>query len=308
MCDGLFLLNKPQGVSSRGYGLELKRKLALDKVGHAGTLDLEATGLLLVLSGRALKLQNYLLDGSKIYSGTILLGQTSDTDDIHGNCIIHPEAGSKLVELNSNDTLERIIREFSPKYSQKPSLVSSKKVNGVSSRILVKQGLIPDLKETEVEVDFEELRFISKTELYYRVKVSKGFYVRALARDIGEFLGVGGIAKSINRDAVFPYILTEAIGLEEYSSSESLTVDMLGSAYKSLNQLASNLPYTKVILKDEAEVKAFRSGNKAILEVLSSQIELLAEIPKMYSVVSWDEEYIGMVSVDKINSSFKFVF
>ena len=83
---------------------------------------------------------------------------------------------------------------------------------------------------------------------------------------------------------------------------------MLGSAYKSLNQLASNLPYTKVILKDEAEVKAFRSGNKAILEVLSSQIELLAEIPKMYSVVSWDEEYIGMVSVDKINSSFKFVF
>jgi len=308
MHDGLFLLNKPAGVSSRGYGIELKRKFGLKKVGHAGTLDLEATGLLLVLSGRALKLQNYLLDGSKVYSGNILLGVSSDTDDVHGNCIATIDAEHKLKQIVQDEVLEKIKQKFSPSYNQRPSLVSSKKINGVSSRILVQQGITPELKENFVQLEFEELDFKNFNELFYKVRVSKGFYVRALARDIGELLGVAGVAQTINRDEVNPYKLDEAVNLDKFESQENVTIEDLGASYKPLNQLSSLMPYQRVMLIDQAEIGAFRSGNKAILDVIKAR-KVEDENPEIfYSIVDCSENFLGMVSIEDNIPSFKFVF
>lgn len=308
MYDGLFLLNKPAGVSSRGYGIELKRKLKLKKVGHAGTLDLEATGLLLVLSGRALKLQNYLIDGSKVYSGSILLGVTSATDDVHSNCELTEFSEEKLSQINKSEVLETIRQTFAPVYNQKPSLVSSKKVGGISSRILMQQGITPELKENRVELEFEELDFIAANELFYKVKVSKGFYVRALARDIGTLIGVGGVAKSINRDAVYPYRLTEAVDLNRFENQASISLDDLGNSYKTLNQLSSLMPYSRIALLNDDESSAFRSGNKAILTRIKERVGVSDSLKSFYSVMDCDENFLGIVAIENDIPSFKFVF
>ncbi|MFM2019714.1 MAG: tRNA pseudouridine(55) synthase TruB [Actinomycetota bacterium] len=284
MPSGLVLLDKPQGFTSHDAVAKLRRLLGTRKIGHAGTLDPMATGLLVLGVDAGTKLLQFLVGVDKQYIATIRLGQSTTTDDAEGDVLISKSAK----QIGLEDVLGQI-KKLTGDILQIPSKVSAIKVDGKRAYDLVREGKEVELKARPVTVSrfdvLGEPRFDGDfLDLDVIVDCSTGTYIRALARDLGEALGVGGHLTALRRTKVGSYSIDRAIGL-----AEEVSVLDLGDAARALfpalelnSQQEVDLIHGKRIDVDgPKQVCAFFEGRLvAILEQSGSSYKSLVVFPK----------------------------
>lgn len=284
MPSGLVLLDKPQGFTSHDAVAKLRRLLGTRKIGHAGTLDPMATGLLVLGVDAGTKLLQFLVGVDKQYVATIRLGQSTTTDDAEGDVLISKSAK----QIGLEDVLGQI-KKLTGDILQIPSKVSAIKVDGKRAYDLVREGKEVELKARPVAVSrfdvLGEPRFDGDfLDLDVIVDCSSGTYIRALARDLGEALGVGGHLTALRRTKVGSYSIDRAIGL-----AEEVSVLDLGDAARALfpalelnSQQEVDLIHGKRIDVDgPKQVCAFFEGRMvAILEQSGNSYKSLVVFPK----------------------------
>jgi tRNA pseudouridine55 synthase len=207
----VILIAKPAGMSSFGVVSRVRRICRVRKAGHAGTLDPAATGLLLVLTGGATRLQNRFMTLEKEYLATILLGSVTDTDDLEGRVI--QERSWASVEREKVAAL--LSAEFLGEHLQTPPRYSALKIAGKPAYRRMRRGEEVTPQPRPVKLHQFEIEAWHPPEITLRLRCSSGFYVRSLARELGEKLGCGGTLKSLCRTRIGSYRLEQALSLEE---------------------------------------------------------------------------------------------
>jgi tRNA pseudouridine55 synthase len=208
-------VDKPAGPTSHDVVHRVRRVLKTRAVGHTGTLDPFATGLLVVLVGRATRLARFVEAEAKTYLATARLGIATDTDDATGAALGLPADLSALSEAHVSEALAG----FAGEQRQRPPLYSAKHVDGERSYRLARRGVAVQLAETTVMVRRIELVEYAPPELVFRVTVSAGTYVRALARDLGERLQVGAHLTALRRESIGALRVEDAVPLAELDPS-----------------------------------------------------------------------------------------
>jgi len=204
----MFLVDKPKGLTSSRVVERIKRKFNV-KAGHTGTLDPLATGLLVVLTGKFTKNASSFLKLDKAYEVRAVLGVETDTFDSEGTVLRRSDSEVTREEL------ERVLREFSGAIWQTPPPYSAKKITGRKAYQLARKGISVDIPPKKVSISSLELREFQFPYFAIACEVSSGFYVRSLAHDIGDRLGVGATVVDVRRTRVGPYRLEQAKRLEE---------------------------------------------------------------------------------------------
>lgn len=213
--DSLVLLvDKPKGLSSFDIIRQLRRISPIRKIGHAGTLDPMATGLVICLSGRATKKMTLFMDMDKIYSGTIRLGESTPSYDA--------ETAPNEVRDAANVTWEDIQaarRSYIGEIIQETPMYSAVKVGGERLYKKARRGEVVQRPPRQVRIDLFDIVERRDNDLDFRVVCSKGTYIRSLAHDLGEQLGVGGHLTALRREAIGPYQVDKAWPLDALVSS-----------------------------------------------------------------------------------------
>ncbi len=207
---GFINLNKPNALTSFDCIRRLRKLIGTRKMGHLGTLDPSATGVLPVATGRATRLIPYLEGGGKIYRAVFLLGMVTDTDDCQGTV-----KSTAPVEHITADEVFKHLQTFTGDIIQTPPTVSAVKVDGVRAYQLARQGRNPRPKPRKVRIDRIELITADLPRLEIRLETGPGVYVRSVARDLGEVLGCGGTVEQIIRERSGGFLLKDSITLEQ---------------------------------------------------------------------------------------------
>ena len=213
----MLLINKPSGPTSHDIVDEVRRITGERRVGHAGTLDPFAEGLLIVLVGREeTRRQAEFLNMDKVYETTFILGEERDTDDLTGKPASPPRdsrvqssAVPKITEI------KKTLKKYLGEQEQLPPIYSAKKLKGKKAYELARKGEVPELKPKKVKIYELEILDYKYPELKIRTRVSSGTYIRALARDIGRELGTGAYVSELKRTQIGSYKLENAKTLEE---------------------------------------------------------------------------------------------
>lgn len=209
--DGFLLVDKAGGMTSHDVVAMARKKLDTKKVGHAGTLDPMATGVLVLGVGIATRLLTYITDGKKSYQGKISLGSATHTDDKEGDVIF--TAPENKLQLITDSQIKEQLAGFVGNIKQRPSSVSAIKIDGKSAHARVRAGEDVDIPERDITIDEIEVKQIShlasSIEIDLSVTCSAGTYIRAIARDLGEKLGVGGHLTQLRRTLVSPFTLEQ---------------------------------------------------------------------------------------------------
>ena len=207
--SGLVIVNKEEGITSQGVVNRVKRIFGAAKAGHTGTLDPMATGVLPVLIGRGVKASEFMLTSEKHYGATLLLGVTTDTEDVTGEVLTECE-----VNLTEEEVLSAISR-FVGEIMQTPPMYSALKVGGKKLCDLARRGEVIEREARPVTVYSIKAERINDRTYYLDVVCSKGTYIRTLCADIGASLGVGGVMKTLKRLSASGYTIDEAKTLSE---------------------------------------------------------------------------------------------
>lgn len=208
--DGVLLVDKPQGWTSHDVVARVRQLTGERRVGHTGTLDPHATGLLLLALGRGTKLASFMTSLEKTYEGEIALGIRTTTDDTEGDVL-----DTRPVPEFGDAELRALEQRFSGSIEQVPPAFSAVKVGGKRSYALARKGELPELKPRTVQVRELHLWKVAPDRLGIRVTCSAGTYVRALARDIGDALGCGGHLAHLTRTRIGRFHLSQAVTMEE---------------------------------------------------------------------------------------------
>ena len=207
-------IDKPAGVTSFRIVHKIRRWSHCRKVGHAGTLDPMATGVLLVCTGRATKRVSELMELDKEYEGVLELGTTTETDDAEGRVLARRDVPNLLRE-----DLVVLLKKFEGSIQQIPPMYSAIKKNGRRLYRLARQGVVVEREPRNVQIHEIDLLAWQTPFVRFRIRCSKGTYIRALARDVGECLGTGGYLKGLRRTRVGPYRAEDGYSLETLKES-----------------------------------------------------------------------------------------
>jgi tRNA pseudouridine55 synthase len=217
--DGVLLVDKAAGMTSHDVVAIVRRRLQMKKVGHCGTLDPIATGLLLLTLGRGTKIQDLLMSEDKEYSGTMILGQTTDPPDSAGNV-----TQERPVPPLDEALVRAAFEKYSGDFYQMPPMVSAIKQGGVPLYKLARQGKTVEREPRLVHVYRYSIDRIASPEIDFTVVCSKGFYVRTYANDIGEELGCGAHLKNLRRTKSGRFAVDGAITVEELKNSDAVDI------------------------------------------------------------------------------------
>ncbi|MDR2463649.1 MAG: tRNA pseudouridine(55) synthase TruB [Verrucomicrobiales bacterium] len=226
--DGLLLVDKPANCTSHDVVDYIRHRFKFKKVGHCGTLDPMATGLLMLVLGRATKVQDLLMSEDKEYAGTLRLGATTTTQDAEGE-VTETKPVPPLTELE----LTRAFDKFKGDFYQTPPMVSALKKDGVPLYKLARQGKVVEREPRLVHVYSYRLTRIAPPTVDFVIKCSKGFYVRTYCHDIGQALGCGGHLAALRRTRSGNFTLDHAVtrdDLEAIGSAADLQPHILGLA------------------------------------------------------------------------------
>jgi tRNA pseudouridine55 synthase len=215
--DGFLLIDKAGAMTSHDVVAKVRKKLDTKKVGHAGTLDPMATGVLVLGVGIATRLLPYITDGKKAYQATILLGAATHTDDKEGDITFTADK-SVLANISDKEINGELLK-FVGKIKQRPSSVSAIKIDGKTAHARVRAGENVEIAERDVVID--EIKIINiqrpndQIQVEISVTCSAGTYIRAIARDLGDRLKVGGHLIKLRRNLVSPFTLDQCKSIEE---------------------------------------------------------------------------------------------
>lgn len=215
--DGFLLVDKAGGMTSHDVVAKVRKKLDTKKVGHAGTLDPMATGVLVLGVGIATRLLPYITDGKKAYQATILLGMATHTDDKEGDITFTADK-SALANISDKEINDELLK-FVGKIKQRPSSVSAIKIDGKTAHARVRAGENVEIAERDVVID--EIKIINiqrpndQIQVEISVTCSAGTYIRAIARDLGDRLKVGGHLIKLRRNLVSLFTLEQCKSIEE---------------------------------------------------------------------------------------------
>ncbi|PYK37356.1 MAG: tRNA pseudouridine(55) synthase TruB [Verrucomicrobia bacterium] len=212
--DGVLLVDKAEGMTSHDVVALIRRKLEMKKVGHCGTLDPIATGLLLLTLGRGTKIQDLLMSEDKKYAGTLALGITTSTQDRQGEVI-----DQRPVPTLDENQVRAAFEKFCGDFYQMPPMVSAIKHGGVPLYKLARQGKVVEREPRLVHVYRYTVDRIALPEIDFSVVCSKGFYVRTYVHDIGETLGCGAHLKSLRRTKSGRFGVDHAISVAEIKNA-----------------------------------------------------------------------------------------
>lgn len=225
--DGLLIINKPRGWTSHDVVAKLRGILGIRKIGHTGTLDPDATGVLCMCIGKATRLAGYLSEDEKEYRAVMKLGVTTDTQDATGK-VIKETVGFNIMREDVEDAL----RKFSGKIVQTPPMYSAIKLGGVPLYRLARKGMEVSRRPREVFIRDIKLLDFSLPFVEFEVTSSKGTYIRTLCADIGDYLGVGAHMWRLERLRSGDYYIKDALtidevqGLKESGGIESRLISM----------------------------------------------------------------------------------
>ncbi|MCR5527268.1 MAG: tRNA pseudouridine(55) synthase TruB [Lachnospiraceae bacterium] len=254
--NGIVPIYKEVGFTSNDVVAKLRGILHMRKIGHTGTLDPAAVGVLPVCLGRGTKLVSMLTDTDKTYRCTAVLGIMTDTEDLTGTVTEERDA-SKITKEQLIEAAESFIGD----YSQIPPMYSAKKVDGKKLYELAREGRIIERKPCDVRILALDFVDIALPEFTFDVSCSKGTYIRSLCRDIGEKLGCGCAMKSLMRTRAAGFELKDAIKLEE--CERLMAEGTMEKRIVSLEEVFSELP--KITVSGELEKKV-RNGNSLRLK------------------------------------------
>lgn len=222
MLDGVLIIDKPSGITSHDVVAKVRKVLKTKKVGHTGTLDPLATGVLVVCVEKATKLVNYLTCDEKIYEVEMKLGIKTDTGDITGN-IIDEDTNYKVTIKETNE----VIKSFVGKQKQIPPMYSAIKVNGQKLYELARKGIEIEREPRDIEIfDIYNIE-INNEFIKYTVHCSKGTYVRSLCEDIAQRLGTIGVMTKLRRIKSGQFEIENAIKIDDISEEKIISIEKL---------------------------------------------------------------------------------
>ncbi len=251
MQHGFLVVDKEPGMTSHDVVAIGRRALGTRKVGHAGTLDPMATGILVLGFNNGTRLLQYITDGDKTYQATMVLGAATVTDDVEGEVISTADT-SKV----SDEQIHAELAKMRGTIMQRPSSVSAVKIDGERAYNRVRSGeevVLPSREVTISQLDVLAIRRSSdKIEVDIEVTCSAGTFIRAIARDCGDALGVGGHLNSLRRSRVAGFGLDQAVSLEQLKSGEFLTLDLADVA-------RATFPVREIALDEKLELSFGRT-------------------------------------------------
>jgi tRNA pseudouridine55 synthase len=293
MIDGILIVDKPEGLTSHDVVARLRRILKTKRIGHTGTLDPFATGVLVMLVGKATRLAQFLDKDKKEYEATIRFGAETDTGDKTGELRI---TNYELRDV-SDVELENVLTGFLGETEQTPPMYSAKKVDGKKLYELARKGIEIERKPVKVKIyeiektDSGEQKSENEnaSDVKIRVACSAGTYIRTLAEDIGKKLEIGAHLAALRRTGAGQFDLSKAVTLEELE--EIVLKNVLGDVFITMNDALAHLP--KVILNEE-EIKNTQNGKKLRFEdakIENNQaIRMIDEAENLLAVGFYDEE------------------
>lgn len=242
--NGVLLVDKAAGYSSAQVLSRIKRNLnTAEKIGHAGTLDPFATGLLIVLIGKATRLADYFQAGQKTYSGEIRLGISTFSDDITAEVL------SENSEIPDFHKVEQVGKSLIGEIEQLPPRISALNIAGKRAYQLAREGQEFELNPRKVTLYSLEMHSITPNTIFFRLSCSKGFYVRAFARDLGKMLGCGACLQSLRRENSLPF------GVENAHLAEDLKLTDVMPWHEAIS-----LVVAKEMFVEDSEFSALKNG------------------------------------------------
>ena len=257
--DGIILINKPKGCTSHDVVNKIKHVFN-EKVGHTGTLDPNATGLLPILIGKGRKLSYYLINHDKEYEVVLKLGEKTDTADSEGQVIEKREVKDTM--LDENNVIDSL-KHFIGKQEQVPPMYSAIKIKGKKLYEYARKNIKVEVEPRQIEIYSIELSDINKTEqtISFKVKCSKGTYIRSLCEDIAEKLGTVGYMKELNRTQVGIFNITDSISLDELEDNKNNN-DFLQKHLITIEKLFIKLYKENEIQLNDKKLQLFLNGVK----------------------------------------------
>ena len=253
------MINKSKGWTSHDIVNKIKHIFNV-KVGHTGTLDPNATGLLPILLGQGTKLSSYLINHDKEYSVLLKLGIKTDTADSEGNIL-----SEEIVDNNilNKEKVENVLKQFLGKQEQIPPMYSAIKVNGKKLYEYARKNINIEVKPRKIEIYEIDLKNISieNKEIEFKVKCSKGTYIRSLCEDIAEKLGTIGYMKELNRTVVGEFNINDSISVEDLEKNKS-NEEYLNNHIISIEEFFKEYKKADKIVLNEKKMKLFFNGVK----------------------------------------------
>ena len=251
--NGIVIIDKPAGWTSQDVVSKLRGALHTKRIGHGGTLDPMATGVLPVFVGRAPRGVEFFEHAEKTYETTLRLGLTTDTEDISGTVLIEQDA------FVTGDQLEQVLQQFRGEILQVPPMYSALKINGKKLYELARAGKEVQRQPRPVTIHELTLLGMEADGIHLRVRCSKGTYIRTLCKDIGQALGCGGCMAALRRVQAGEYTAEEAVTLEQLLNAEDKAQFL-----RSVDSMFRNYP--AVTLTEKQEMRC-RNGNSFTLGI-----------------------------------------
>jgi tRNA pseudouridine55 synthase len=248
--NGLLIVDKPSGMTSHDVVARVRRATGESSIGHLGTLDPMATGVLPLLLGKYTRLAQFYGSHAKTYTGTIRFGFSTDTYDAEGQPTSEPVAVSLTL-----DGVRAATAAFAGEMDQLPPPISAKKIGGKPAYKIARAGGTPKLKTARVRIDEFTVESVTGELAAFRMRISSGGYVRSVAHELGQSLGSGAHLASLRRTGSGPFVIEDALPLDEV---ESLGRD--GSLIARLPHPRTILPEIPCVTADEENVGRMRNG------------------------------------------------
>lgn len=278
--EGIIVVNKPKGITSFDVIRKLKKILKTKKIGHTGTLDPLATGVMLVCVGRATKLASDLEAKDKIYIADFDIGYATDTYDIEGKKI-----AENTIEI-SKKNLKQSIKKFIGNIKQIPPMYSAIKIDGNKLYHLARKGIEVERPERNVTIEYINLLDFKDNKVKIETKVSKGCYIRSLIYDIGQDLGTYATMTALQRKQVGDYSLENSYSLEQIEKM------IFNNDFNFLKTIEEIFSYDKYSLQTEKELTLYKNGNTVkIKENLEN---------KRYRIY-FQNEFVGLANIENNN-------
>ena len=298
--EGVLIVHKEAGWTSHDVVAKVRRLLGGSKVGHAGTLDPSATGVLPILVGRATRIAEYLINWDKEYRAVLRLGETTDTQDATGQ-VLNRVDPCEVTE----DVLQKVIARFRGVQQQLPPMYSAVKVGGQPLYKAARAGRTVDRVERSIAIHQLEIVAVHGRDVVMRIVCSKGTYVRTLCADIGQALGVGGHLYALERRRVGPLSIEQAVTIDQVAGH--LATGTLRMQFISLDQLLSQLPAVVVNAEQAQRVLHGSPIFQVEVEQLPSSpatvsVRLKNEAGQLLAIGTHDTGGVGPIRIRKVLS------